>query len=337
MGIKLGDIIPRKELSFNDLNKKKIVIDASNMLYQFISSIRQPDGTPLTDSKGRITSHLQGTFYRLSNLMQKGCSIAVCFDGKPPLLKIHEKEQREHRKRLAEEKLKRAKEEGDEELMLKYSKQTSRLTFEMTNEVKELIKAMGLPVIQSPSESDAQISFMCERGDVDYAASSDYDCLLHGCPKLLFNLTLSQRRKIRNTYVTVNPEMMELTEILKTLDINQDQLIILSILCGTDYNIGGVKGIGPKNALKLVKQNKDFDKLFNELKPDFNWKEIYAVFKSMPIMKNYQLKWTEVDEDKIRKILIDKHDFSEERVNKMLERVTKKKKNQIGLSSFLNT
>ena len=333
MGIKLGDIITKKEISFNDLNKKRIAIDASNMLYQFISSIRQPDGTPLTDSKGKITSHLQGTFYRLSNLIEKGCLVCVCFDGKPPILKVHEKEQREHRKQLAEGRLEKAKEEGDEESMLKYSKQTSRLTFEMSNEAKELIKAMGLPVIQSPSESDAQISFMCERGDVDYAASSDYDCLLYGCPELLLNLTVSQRRKVRNTYIAINPEMIELKQVLNELGINNDQLMAMAIMIGTDYN-SGIKGIGPKTALKLVRQNKDFDSLFKELNPDFDWKKIYATFKSMPIMKNYQLKWTEPDSEKIKKILVDEHDFSEERVDKMLERLTKKEKHQKGLSSF---
>jgi len=336
MGIKLGDIITKKEISFNDLNKKRIAIDASNMLYQFISSIRQPDGTPLTDSKGKITSHLQGTFYRLSNLIEKGCLVCVCFDGKPPILKVHEKEQREHRKQLAEGRLEKAKEEGDEESMLKYSKQTSRLTFEMSNEAKELIKAMGLPVIQSPSESDAQISFMCERGDVDYAASSDYDCLLYGCPELLLNLTVSQRRKVRNTYIAINPEMIELKQVLNELGINNDQLMAMAIMIGTDYN-SGIKGIGPKTALKLVRQNKDFDSLFKELNPDFDWKKIYATFKSMPIMKNYQLKWTEPDSEKIKKILVDEHDFSEERVDKMLERLTKKEKHQKGLSSFFKS
>ena len=336
MGIKFGGIINKKEISFDDLNKKKIVIDASNMLYQFISSIRQPDGTPLTDSKGKVTSHLQGTFYRLGNLIQKGCLIAVCFDGKPPLLKIHEQEQREYRKQLAERKLARAQEDGDEESMLKYSKQTSRLTFEMCNETKELIKAMGLPVIQSPSESDAQISFMCERGDVDYVASSDHDCLLYGCPKLLLNLTVSQKRKVRNIYVKTNPELIELKEVLDSLQINQDQLIALAIMIGTDYD-PGIKGIGPKTALKLVKQNKDFDKLFKELAPDFDWKKIYATFKSMPIIKNYQLRWLEPDPEKIKKILVDEHDFSEERVDNMLEKLSKKEKNQKGLSSFLKS
>lgn len=335
MGINISQIIPKRDISLEGLRNKKLAVDASQVLYQFLASIRQQDGTPLMDSNNNITSHIMGISTRIPNLMEKGIKLAFVFDGKPPLLKVHEKEKREHRKQLAEKKLEGAKEEGDEEQMLKYSKQTSRLTFKMVDEAKELIKAFGLPVIQAPSEAEAQCSFMAEKGDVYAVVSTDYDSLLYSAPRVIRNLTISQRRKIRNTYVSTNPEMIELGEVLKELDINQDQLMIISILIGTDYNIGGIKRIGPKTALKLVKKNKDFDSLFKELNPDFDWKKIYAVFKSMPIMKNYQLEWKEIDEDKIREIL-NRHDFSEERVDKMIERLTKKGKHQKGLSSFLN-
>src|SRR3989344_6783613 len=268
--------------------------------------------------------------------MEKGLKLAFVFDGSSPLLKIHEQEQREHKKQLAEEKLEKAKEEGDEESMLKYSRQSTRLSFKMTDEAKELLKSFGLPVIQAPSEAEAQCSFLAERGDVYGVVSTDFDSLVYGAPRLIKNLTLSQKRKIRNTYIKINPEMIELSEVLKNLDINQDQLIAMAIMIGTDYN-DGIKGIGPKTALKLVRQNKDFDNLFKELKPDFDWKRIYATFKSMPIMKNYQLRWSEPDTEKIKKILVDEHDFSEERVEKMLEKLAKKEKHQKGLSSFFKS
>ena len=337
MGVNISQIITKKDISLDDLINKKLAVDASQMLYQFLSSIRQPDGTPLMDSKENITSHLMGISTRIPNLIEKNIRLAFVFDGKPPLLKIQEQEQREHRKQLAEEKLEKAKEEGDEESMLKYSKQTSRLNFKMINETKELIKAFGLPIIQAPSEAEAQCSFMAEKGDFYAVASTDYDSLLYSAPKLVRNITASNKRKIRNTYVTINPELIELKQVLHELEINQDQLIILAILIGTDYNRGGIKGIGPKNALKLVKQNKNFDKLFDEFKPDFDWKKIYATFKSMPVMKNYQLKWSEPDAENIKKILVDKHEFNDERVDRMLEKLTKKEKHQRGLSSFLKS
>ena len=335
MGLNISNIIPKKEISWEELKNKKIAVDTSQVLYQFLSSIRQPDGTPLIDSNNNVTSHLMGISTRIPNLIEKGIKPIFVFDGKPPILKLHEKESREHRKQLAEKKLEEAKEEGDEELMLRYSKQTIRLTLDMSKEARELIDAFGLPTIQAPSEAEAQCSFMAEKGDVYAVASTDYDSLLYSAPKVIRNLTTSPRRKLpTGVYSTINPEMMELKEILKELKINQDQLIILAILTGTDYNNGGVKGIGPKTALKLVQKHKSFDNLFKELKPDFNWKQIYAVFKSMPIMKNYQIKFKDVNEEKIIKILVDKHDFNQERVEKMLSRFRKKPKEQKGLGDF---
>ena len=339
MGVKLGDLVIKKEISFEELSNKKIAIDAPNMIYQFLTSIRQPDGTPLMDSKGNITSHLQGILTRLTNLMSRNIQLCVCFDGKPPLSKIRETESREYRKEIAAEKLKKALEEEDVSSVYKYSKQVVRLTKEVSNESKELINYLGIPTIQAPSESDAQIAFMCEKGDVWACASSDMDVLIYGAPRLVTNLTVSQRKKLPSgSTISINPELIELEKVLKGLEINQDQLLALAILVGTDYNKLGVKGIGPKTALKLVKQFKNFDKIFKEVEADFNWKEVYAVFKSMPIMKNYQLKWQAPDEEKIIKLLVDKHDFSEDRVKKTLEKLnnSKSKQSQKGLGDFIN-
>jgi len=337
MGIKLGDIIPKREIALDSLKNKRIAIDASQTLYQFLSSIRQPDGTPLKDSNNHITSHLMGISTRIPHLMEKGLKLCFVFDGKPPVLKIHEQEQRESRKKLAEKRLKQAKKEEDQELMLRYAKQTTRLTNEMAQEAKELIQAYGIPVIQAPSEAEAQCSFMCEKGDVDYVGSSDYDSFVYNAPRIVRNLTLSPRRRLPSgVYINVHPELIELKEFLKSLDISQDQFIALSILVGTDYNPGGVKGIGPKTAIKLVKQYQSFDILFKEVKAEFDWKQIYAVFKSMPIMKNYQLKWNPPAKEKIIKILVDKHKFNQERVEKNLERlfITNKKHEQSSLDRF---
>ncbi|HLD02272.1 MAG TPA: flap endonuclease-1 [Candidatus Nanoarchaeia archaeon] len=337
MGVKLADLFPKAEINYDLLKGKKIAVDASNVLYQFVSSIRQRDGTPLMDSKSRITSHLVGIFTRFSNLISKGIKLAVVFDGKPPLLKIREQERRAFLKETAMEKFEEAKQEEDIASMYKYSKQATKLSREMFDESKELIKAMGMPVIQSPSESDAQMAFMNEQDDVWACSSSDYDCLLHGAPRLIPNLTLSQVRKLPNgKVVKTQLELIDLKKGLRDLKITHDQLIALGILVGTDYNIGGVKGIGPKKALKLVLEHKNFDDLFASVKADFNWKEIYAVFKSMPIMKNYQLRWQEPDVEKIKKILIDEHDFSEERVQSTIEKLNevKKSREQKGLGDF---
>ena len=338
MGVKLPGILPVKTIEWSDLKGKKIGIDASNTLYQFLASIRQADGTPLMDSKGNITSHLQGLFTRTLNLMNKGIKLCYVFDGKMPSLKTKETQAREERKRLAEEKLEKATKKEDIELMSRYAKQTSRLTKEMVQEAKELVSALGLPVIQAPAEADAQGSFMTKRGDLFAFATSDADTLLHGCPRTISNLTLSQTRKLPNgQFVYIKPQLIELEDVLKHLKINQDQLIVMGILTGTDYAPKGIPGIGPKKALNLVQQYKNFDSLFSEVKPDFNWKQIFAIFKSMPIMENYQLKFDKINEDKIKNLLIKKHEFSEERVNSLLEKHfnEKKQKQQFSLGRWV--
>ena len=335
MGLQIGDIVPREAIEFSQLKGKTIAVDAYNTIYQFLSTIRQPDGTPLMDKKGNITSHLSGLFYRNVNLLLEGIKLIYVFDGKPPLLKLKTQEEREHRKQIAEKKLKEAMEEEDVEAVLKYSKQTTRLSREILDESKELIEAMGMPVIQAPSEAEAQASFICENNDVYAVATSDFDALLYGCPRMLTNLTVSQRKKLPSgSTVKISPTLIELSDTLNHLGITLDQLLALAILVGTDYN-EGVHRIGAKTALKLVKQHKNFDILFKEVKAEFNWKEIYAVFKSMPIMKNYKLKWNYPDEKKIKEILVEKHDFSEERVDKTLSLLLKnKKKEQTGLGKW---
>ena len=338
MGFKLSDLVPKKEISFADLANKRIAVDASNMLYQFLSSIRQADGTPLMNSEGKVTSHLVGLFSRIPNLMQKKIKLCFVFDGKPPLLKLKEKEEREHRKQVAEKRMKEAMVSGDEESVYKYSKQTTRLTEDIINESKTLLTYLGLPVIQAPSEAEAQASYMCNQKDVWAVSSSDHDCLLYGVPRMVQYLTLSTRKRLPGgRSVPSTPELIEIEEVLNSLRIDRKKLITLAILVGTDYNVGGIKGIGPKKALEMVTKFSTPSQLFNQLKPDFDWKAIFDLFENMPVEKNYELEWKKVNEDKIKRFLVDNYDFSEERVEKTLSKITEKHddKEQKGLREFI--
>ena len=195
------------------------------------------------DNQGNSTSHLMGTWTRFSNLMQLGIQLVIVLDGKAPDLKIKEQEERAHRKRMAQEKFEEAREEEDEERMAKYAKQTSRLTRDMTRESEELMKAMGLPVIRAPSESDAQMAFMCEQEDVYACASSDYDCLLQGAPRLITN-HVPKRKLPSGIYVKITPSLSSQRNTHK-FRVKQDQLIAIGILVGTDYN-EGINRVGPK-------------------------------------------------------------------------------------------
>ncbi len=332
MGVKLTEIVPIKEVTFEELSNKILTVDSSNIIYQFLSSIRQRDGTPLKDSSGDVTSHLVGLFSRVPNLMEKGLKLSFVFDGKPPELKSKEQERRHTLKIKAEAKFEKAE---SEEEMLKYSKQATRLTPNMIKEAKILIEAMGLPVIQAPSEAEAQCAYMAKQKEVWAAVSQDFDTLLYGAPRLVRSLTLAQKRRLPSgVYVTNKPQLIELKEVLETLQLDKKQLIVLAILVGTDYNIGGVKGIGPKKALKLVQSGKKFEKIFDSLDSNFDWKKIYDVFDKMPIKKDYELKFNEPDEEKIKKILIDRHEFSEERVNLTLKKLQPRPKNQQDLKKW---
>ncbi len=195
MGLQIGDIVPRKAISLQELKGKTICVDAFNTIYQFISTIRQPDGTPLMDKKGNITSHLSGLFYRNINLLVEGIKLVYVFDGKPPKLKQATKEKREAVKQEAKVKYEEAKAREDIEAMAKYARQLSFVTDEMIAESKQLLEAMGIAVVQAPSEGEAQAAYMVKTKPSEFyaVASQDYDCLLFGAPRLVQNLTLARK------------------------------------------------------------------------------------------------------------------------------------------------
>ncbi|MBI4738141.1 flap endonuclease-1 [Candidatus Woesearchaeota archaeon] len=330
MGVNLKDIVVKKEISIADLRGKRLVVDSYNILYQFLATIRQMDGTPLTDSKGQVTSHLIGLLHRTTRLMQKGMRLAFVFDGEPPALKSKERQRRSQLKQEAQGKFEDAERAGDVEAMKKYAMRTSRLTPEMVREAKSLIEALGLPVIQAPSEGEAQAAYMVKKGEVYAEISQDYDCLLFGVPRLVQNLTISERKKMPNklSFETVKPQQIDLAENLKELGISHTQLIALGILVGTDFNPGGIKGIGPKNALKLVKEHgEDFEKLFSDVHWsehfDHDWREVFDIFTKLPSTDDYELKWKPVNREQVLKILVDRHDFSKQRVEDVLEKLKK--------------
>ena len=343
MGVAITELLLIKEIDLDFLHSKILIVDAPMWLYQFLSSIRQRDGSLLTDSKGNVTSHLMGLMTRISNLSQQNVKLAFAFDGKPPKLKHLTLEKRKEIKLEAEKKFEKAKEKEDFELMKKYASRTSRLTDEMINEAKKLIESFGLPVIDAPSEAEAQASFIVKNHDAFAIATNDADALLFEAPRIVRNLNMAGKKKKTNklSFETVNPDLINLEDNLRHLQINQEQLIALAMLIGTDYNSGGIKGIGPKTALKLVKEYKNnFENLFKEVKWndffDFSWHDVFDLIKNMPVNKHYHLKWVDVDEEKIMKLLVDKHDFSEERVRNQIEGIAKEnnKRSQKGLSEF---
>src|SRR6476660_2251177 len=217
MGVLLTPIIVKEPLALKTLRGRVLAVDGAGELYQFLALIRLRDGSPLRDSHGRITSHLSGLFYRTTRLMTDyKLELVFVFDGKPPVLKSAEIARRRSIKQRYEAEHAAALQSGD--LAKAYSKatMTSRLTREMAEEARELLRLMGLPVVQAPTEGEAQASHMAAKSTVWAAASKDYDCLLFGAPRLLRFLTVSGREFLpsKGAFRAILPELIETTALL---------------------------------------------------------------------------------------------------------------------------
>jgi flap endonuclease-1 len=324
VGVDLSDILVHHARELADFKGKVVAVDAFNTLYQFLATIRGPDGTPLKDFQGRTTSHLSGILYRNSNFIEAGIRPVYVFDGEPPALKRRTIEERRARREQAERDYKDALARGDLETARSKAQQTARLDQVMIEEAKEALHAMGIPVVQAPSEGEAQASALVRDGAANAVGSQDFDCLLFGAPTLARNLAVSGRRKLpgRDAFVTVVPEVFDLEENLAALGITRGQLIDVGLLVGTDFN-EGVKGYGPKKALKLVKEHHRLEEACAakgiEVPPYAA--EIRAFFEKPPTVKVEGLVWNAPDYARLTDLFVEKHQFSRQRVEAALDKI----------------
>ncbi len=330
MGVNLSQLVEKPELQIESLAGKRVGIDTYNMLYQFLASIRGPDGLPLADSNGNVTSHLTGLFYRTLNLIDLGVQPIYVFDGKPSELKKNTLKKRSEIRTDAESKAKIALQEGNLGEAQKMGSRALRLTPEMVIEAKEMLELLGVPTVQAPQEGEAQASVMCAKGQLFGAISQDFDCLLFGSPILLRNVAMTGKRKVagKNFYVDVKPQQIELKQVLSKLEIDRQKLIWLGILVGTDFNEKFPR-IGPKTALKLVKEKDSFEEIIEKTNysPEFDYKDIENVFLE-PVsveVPSQQLNQRLPNKEKMLEFLVEKHDFSRERVDNALTKLIKKK------------
>lgn len=323
MGVALRDIIAdyKMPVTWEGLSGVAAV-DANNALYQFLTIIRQPDGTPLMDRHGRVTSHLSGILFRMVNFLEKGIKPVFVFDGKPPELKSATNAERRKSRDEAGEKWKEALERGDEEEAYKQARSSTRVDETIIATSKELLDLLGIPYVQAAGEGEAQAAFMVQAGDARYAVSQDYDTLLFGAPLLVRNLTVSGKRRIRGRVVTVNPERVVLADVLAGLSLTREQLIQVAILVGTDFN-PGADGVGAKTGLKIV-QKGEFEVKLAEKCPGFDPAPVMDLFLRPPVTTGYTLAWGHPDTEGIKKMLCGGYDFAEERIDAALERYTVK-------------
>ena len=339
MGVNLRGLVSIEPVKLEDLSGKTLAIDAFNALYQFLAIIRQPDGTPLKDATGKITSHLSGLFYRTSNLIEMGIKPVYVFDGVPPVLKRAEIERRHQIKVEAAVHYEKAIARGDLPKARMMAQASMTMKDYMKDDARRLLGLLGLPQVQAPSEGEAQAAHMTKCGDADYCASQDYDSLLFGAQKLLRNVTISGRRKLpsKGVYVDVIPELVQLDRVLKELEITHEQLIDVGILIGTDFNPDGIKGLGPKTALKLIRQHGTLENALPHIRNarlPYPPESIRELFLHPNVTNSYTLNWKEPDVEGVVNFLVREKDFSEERVRKALERMMQGSAKQKGKTTL---
>ncbi|MFN2434686.1 MAG: flap endonuclease-1 [Nitrososphaeraceae archaeon] len=334
MGLDLKPILTHTNIKLSDLSNKIIAVDAFNTIHQFLATIRGSTGELLTNSHGEITSHLSGLFYRNINLLAEGIKLVYVFDGVSSPLKTNEIQRRHQIKEIATEKYEKALVQGKLEEARKYSQATSVLTDLMIEESKRLLSLLGIPIIQAPSEGEATASKLTNTDLVQICASQDYDSILFGAKRLVRNITISGKRKVpnRNAYIDLPVEIFYLEDILNQTKLTNEQLVDVGILIGTDYNIGGIPGIGPKTALKLIQKHSKLENIDQLQEPlsDVPYEEIRELFLKPKVanVTSNDIKFEPVDYDKLIEFLCTEKNFSSDRVNSALQKVQNSDKNK---------
>jgi len=307
-------------------------------IYQFLAVVGRVGDQLLTSETGETTSHLQGMFFRTARMLEAGMKPVFVFDGKPPQAKFDELQRRGARRGEADVALEKAKEEGNEEDIAKYSKRTTKVTAQHNEECKELLRLMGVPVVTAPSEAEAQCAAMCKDNLVWAISTEDMDALTFATPRLIRNLMAAVSAKL-----PIN--LYEHEKVLEGLNLTQEQFIDMCILCGCDY-CGTIKGIGALTALKQIQKNGSLEAVLESLDttkypiPEpFPYEEAKRLFKEPTVLSKEEmpaLKWMPADEDGIIKFLVQDRSFNEERIRNAVKKINSNRgsSNQGRLESF---
>jgi flap endonuclease-1 len=318
----------KKILRLENFRGKSLAVDANNMLYQFLALIRMSDGTPLQDSNGNVTSHLAGLMFRSTRLIcEYNIRLVFVFDGKPPKLKQREIVKRRELREKATREWKAALKTGDYSTAFSKAVMTSRLTRSMIADTKKLLEFLGIPFVQAPSEAEAQSAYMAIRGDVWAGSSKDYDSLLFGTPRLVRFLTISGKEFLPSKGIArpLKPELIDLDIFLSHHGITRGQLIDTAILMGTDFN-EGIKGIGPKTAVSLLRKYGKIENMPAEIGSKIesqNYKKVRRIFLQPPVTSDYSLNYKGLNEDGLADFLCNQRDFSCQRVDTVIQRMKK--------------
>ena len=297
------------------LSGKKVAVDASLILYQQL--LKSP-GKIFRNSKGQITSHITGVFYKIMNYISLNIEMIFIFDGKPPSNKQDCINQRKEKSKKAKEaSLNTTCEEEKEKL----EKSSLRLTREMIDDVKKLLNYMGVSYIHPEvGEGEAYASELCRMGYVDYVLTEDMDTMAYACPKLIRNCI--DRSLKRKDIVSV----FDYTKLINDIELTHDQFLDFCILCGCDY-CPIVPKIGSVTALKLIKTHGSIESIIEQTSEKYAYHEGYLgilknfkVFSGKIIIDKIDIKKSLRDIDGLTSFLINDIEMNEKRVQNSLKK-----------------
>jgi len=327
VGVNLTPIVVKETISLDRLAGRTLAVDAAIELYQFLSIMRLPDGSPLSDGAGHVTSHLNGILFRSTRLISEHhARLLYVFDGRPPELKWREVEKRRAAKAKAELEYAEAVARGDRETAWSKVVMTTRVTRAMKEDAQRLLELLGIPWVQAPSEGEAQATWFARNGRAWAVSSKDYDALLFGAPRLARFVGVKGREFLPSKGISrvVPPEMFDLAAMLRELGLTHRQLVEAAILIGTDFN-EGVHGVGPKTAVKLLRAHGSLEELPAKVREALpgNVAEIRDYFLAPEVDAQPEIHAGRLDEDAVVGFLCGERGFAEPRVREAVERLRK--------------
>ncbi|XP_069796953.1 flap endonuclease 1 [Narcine bancroftii] len=311
------------EVDSSPVAGRKIAIDASMSIYQFLIAVRQ-EGSMLQNEDGETTSHLMGMFYRTIRMIENGIKPVYVFDGKPPQLKSGELTKRSERRAEAERQLAEAQEAGNAENIERFNKRLVKVTKQHNEECKHLLQLMGVPYIEAPCEAEASCAALVKAGKVYAAATEDMDALTFGTSILLRHLTASEAKKLPI-------QEFHLSKALQEAGLTHEQFVDLCILLGSDY-CESIRGIGPKRAIDLIRQHRSIEEIIKNIDTskypvpeDWMFREARQLFLQPEVVEaeSVELRWSEPDEEQLVAFMCGEKQFSEDRIRNGAKKLQK--------------
>ena len=323
MGCNLRDLTNAQDTTMDAMRGKRVGVDSFLLAFQFLTTIRDRsptgDGGSLKSNNGKVVAHLMGFLSRASVMLSKGVKPVFIFDGKHPELKKDEMDIRRARREQAEIEWKAALAVGDFATAQKMAQRCVKYTPEMVEESIEMLSLMGIPAFRAMAEGEAQAAVMAANGQLDAVATQDWDALLYGAPVVIRNFTSDGSKKMGRI---VRAQRIDLEQVLVDNELSRDQLIDLAIMIGTDFH-PGIKGIGPKTGLKLIKEYGNIEAICSEKDKEIPERldEIREIFRNHPVVEiaDEDLVQGDVDVEGLKKFLVEDRQFSQKRFDNAME------------------